>query len=89
MSNIVRGDHDPRAIHLVIVPVPFILFILAILGMYHFAFALSFAILQLAGVETSLLVLFYSLINFASALILSIIDVLLVISLICSLLTLK
>jgi hypothetical protein len=83
LISTIIGDQDTRAIHLVIVPVPFILTeLLVICGKIHLAFALSFAILQLAGVETSLLVLLYSLIYLAAALFLSILHVLLVISLI-------
>ena len=67
--------------HLVIMPVPFKLIKLAICGINHLAFAFSFAILELPGVDTSFLVLLYSLIYLAAALILYIIDILLVISL--------
>ena len=82
LISTIIGDQDPHAIHLIIVPVPFILTELVICGKIHLAFALSFAILQLAGVQTSLLVLLYSVIYLAAALILSVIHVLLVISLI-------
>ena len=81
ISTIVIGDHDSRAVHLVIEPVAFISNVDMIFGINHLAFAFSFAILQLASVETSILVLFYSLIYLAVALILSVIDILLVISL--------
>ena len=80
IPTIIIGDQDPRAMHLVVMPVPLILIELVICGINHHAFALSFAILQLAGVKTSLLVLLYSLINLAVALILSVFDILLVIS---------
>jgi len=82
LISTIIGDQYPHAIHLIIVPVPFILTELVIFGKNHLAFALSFAIFQLAGVETSLLVLLYSVIYLAAALILSVIHVLLVISLI-------
>jgi hypothetical protein len=81
ISTIVIGDNDSRAVHLVIEPVPIISNVDMIFGINHLAFAFSFAILQLASVETFILVLFYSLIHLAATLILSIIDVLLVISL--------
>ena len=81
LISTIIGDKDPRAMHLVIVPVPFILVDLAIFWINHLAFSLSFAILQLASVKTSILVLLYSLVYLVAAPILSVIDVLLVISL--------
>ena len=81
LISTILGDKDPRAMHLVIVPVAFILVDLAIFWINHLAFALSFTILHLAGVKTSILVLLYSLEYLVATLILSVIDILLVISL--------
>ena len=45
ISTIIIGDNDSRAVHLVIVPVPFISNVDMIFGINHLAFTFSFAIL--------------------------------------------
>ena len=45
VSSIIIGDQDPRAMHLVIMPIPLKLIELTICGKNHYAFAFSFAVL--------------------------------------------
>ena len=81
ISRINIGDFDSCSILLVIKPAPFILFDRAILGIHHLAFSFSFAIPQLACVETSLPVLFDTMIHLAAGFIFSVLYLLLIISL--------